>query len=171
MHRMTNKLFVDMQHRCVARPAAEEWNLAVYRHNHDVTNAEYIRTDRSVDFPGGQYLKREEDEQARSTDRPVIKLLAAPRKLEGHTTDDIVLKHWPDLYGFRGHLPEYADVYYLNPWEFQMLWEVCRLPAPAKATKDFSAEQSTTSSPPPPLSVLTGKRPRHLSRKAFCIMC
>ena len=82
-----------------------------------------------------QYLKREEDEQARSTDRPVTKLLAAPKKFEGHTTEDVVLKHWPDLYGFRGHLPEYADVYYLNTWEFQMLWEVRRLPAPTKATK------------------------------------
>ena len=55
MHRMTNKLFVDMQHRCVARPAAEEWTLAAYQHQQDVTNSEFIRTFRSVQFPGGQY--------------------------------------------------------------------------------------------------------------------
>ena len=55
MHRMTNKLFVDMQHRCVARPAAEEWTLAAYQHQQDVTNAEFIRTFMSVQFPGGQY--------------------------------------------------------------------------------------------------------------------
>ena len=71
MHRMTNRLLVDMQHRCISRPAAEEWNLAVFAHDQDVANAEMSRTYMTIDFPGGQLVKREEDEMTRSVDRKV----------------------------------------------------------------------------------------------------
>ena len=64
MHRVTNRLLVDMQHRCIARPAAEEWNLATFAHDQDVTNAEFMRTFMSVAYPGGQLLKRLEDEMS-----------------------------------------------------------------------------------------------------------
>ena len=38
MRRVSNKMFTDMMHRCMARPASEEWNLATSDHQHDVTN-------------------------------------------------------------------------------------------------------------------------------------
>ena len=65
----------------------------------------------------------------------VVKLLAAPAQGKAREEEHLVVKHFPDLYGFRGHLPEYKDVYYLNPWEFLMLWEVRRLPEPTETTE------------------------------------
>ena len=52
-HYMSHRILQDFQHRCIARPAPEEWNLATNWHPHDVTNAEFFRTYRSMDFPGG----------------------------------------------------------------------------------------------------------------------
>jgi hypothetical protein len=52
-HRITHQVLTDFQHRCIKRPATEEWNLAAHWHEHDVTNAEFLRTYRSADFPGG----------------------------------------------------------------------------------------------------------------------
>jgi len=42
-----------------------------------------------------------------------------------------VAKHFVDSYGFRSSHPA---VYYLNPWEFLMHWEVLPLPRPSLAT-------------------------------------
>ena len=58
MRRVSNRMFTDMMHRCTARPAAEEWKLATYAHDQDVTNAEFVRTFMSVVFPGGQLVQR-----------------------------------------------------------------------------------------------------------------
>jgi hypothetical protein len=44
LHRITNRVFTDIHHRCMARPAAEEWTLPAFSHEQDVTNAEFIRT-------------------------------------------------------------------------------------------------------------------------------
>jgi hypothetical protein len=151
MHRMTNRLFTDMQHRCVARPAAEEWNLGAFAHEQDVTNAEFMRTFRSVDFPGGQLVKRLEDEMTRKAERSVSKLLAAPQEGKEKDAESILVKHLPDLYGFRGFLPDCKDVYYLNPWEFLMLWEVRQLPRPTTIAK--TAGSSSATKMPPALTV------------------
>ena len=43
-HRVTHRVLVDLQHRCMRRTAPEEWNLASNYHSHDVTAAEFIRT-------------------------------------------------------------------------------------------------------------------------------
>ena len=66
----------------------------------------------------------------------MVKLLAAPPPGKAGEEEHLVVKHFPDLYGFRGHLPEYKDVYYLNPWEFVMLWEIRRLPKPVETAED-----------------------------------
>ena len=149
LHRITNRVFTDIHHRCMARPAAEEWTLPAFSHEQDVTNAEFIRTYQSANFPGGQLVKRLDDEMNRIAERTAVKLLPVHVKSEKIGDDDLVLKHFPDLYGFRGYLPDYAPVYYLNPWEFIMLWEIARLPRPAeKAAPDGAADGAGTAPPP-----------------------
>ena len=49
------------------------------------------------------------------------------------------LYDFEDAYGYRPNRP--LDVYYLNPWEFHMLWEVCELPQP-RAAQGHSLTQS-----------------------------
>ena len=71
-HRVLNRLFTDMHHRCCARTAAEEVNLAANSHDQDVCNAEYSRTCEHVDFPGGQFVKLLEHEEARSKERKMV---------------------------------------------------------------------------------------------------
>ena len=60
-----------MQQKCIARPAAEEWNLAANAQTHDVTGAGFIRTFMSIDFPGGQLVRRLEAEKLFSQARTV----------------------------------------------------------------------------------------------------
>ena len=62
-HRITHRVLTEFQHRCMTRTAPEEWNLACNLHPHDVTNAEFIWTYRSVEFPGGQLVRRLEAER------------------------------------------------------------------------------------------------------------
>ena len=51
-HRLTHRMLIDQQHRCMRRTAPEEWNLAVNYHEQDVTTAEFIRTYMSIAFNG-----------------------------------------------------------------------------------------------------------------------
>ncbi len=105
----------------MTRPAPEEWNLAVYQHEQDVTNAEFMRTYMSAEFPGGQLVARLDAEMKRTKEQSVRKVVPAATK--GHDQGkaaDVVLRYFPDLYGYRGRLPEAAPVYYLNAWEFLM---------------------------------------------------
>ena len=130
--RVVNRMFTDICHRCTSRPAAEEFNLAAFAHDQDVTNAEFVRTFQSVNFPGAQFVKKLEHEMGRTRTQSVQKLLAVPTNKPSGWEEDVVLKYIPELYGFRGHLPIYKDVYYLSPWEFLKWWNIKRLPKPAK---------------------------------------
>ena len=48
--------------------------------------------------------------------------------------DEIILKnHIEEIYGYRGKDPR---VYYLNPWEFQMFWEVESVGNPRQRNND-----------------------------------
>ena len=96
MHSVTNRCFSDMHHRCCARPTAEEWNLATFWDDQDVTNAEFQRTFMSCNFPGGQLVRRLEDEMERASNT-VTKVIPSFKE-----KDDIVMIHFPDLYGYRG---------------------------------------------------------------------
>ena len=102
MHHITNKCFSDMFHRCCSRPTAEEWNLAAFWHPQDVTNAEFQRTWRSVAFPGAQLVQRLEHEMSSTAKSTVTKILPTPKTATEETTDDVIIRHFPDLYGFRG---------------------------------------------------------------------
>ena len=152
LHRITNRVFTDVHHRCMARPAAEEWTLAAYFHEQDVTNAEFVRTYMSATFPGGQLVKRLDDEMNRVAQRTAVKLLPVRVTAETKGEADLVLRHFPDLYGYRGYLPDYEAVYYLNAWEFIMLWEISRLPRPAKVPRAANVVGG-----PPPLSIWIDK--------------
>ena len=122
-HRITHRVLVDFQHRCMRRTAPEEWNLSANFHEHDPTAAEFMRTYMSVDFPGGQLMKRLEAEQKAQPMRETWKFLP------GSGTTNIIETKWlqqfDDLYGFRG---SNDNVFLLSPWEFLMYWEVLRLP-------------------------------------------
>ena len=123
-HMITHRILADLQHRCMTRTAPEEWNLASNHHPHDVMNAEFLRTYRSVEFPGGQLVRRLEAEVQGAGERETKKVIPA-KQAKG--TSPLLLKDFVDFYGFRGTDPR---VYRLNPWEFLRLWEVLPLPKP-----------------------------------------
>ena len=112
-HRITHRVLTDFQHRSMLRPAAEEWNLAANWHEQDPTNAEFLRTYRSVDFPGWRLVNRLAAETRQVKTRETRKRLR-------HDTDSKPLQNFEDLYGFRGQDPA---VFLLSPWEFLRLWE------------------------------------------------
>ena len=77
-HRATHNLYTTFQHRCIARGAPEETNLAAYWHKQDVTGAEFIRTFRSVDFPWSLFINKYEHEASQSRTRKRQKIIPAP---------------------------------------------------------------------------------------------
>ena len=121
-HRATHNLYTTFQHRCIARGAPEETNLAAYWHKHDVTGAEFIRTFRSVDFPGSLFIKKYEDEASQCHTHKRQKIIPATG-----SSQPKFLKSMDDLYGYRGRGGN-DIVFFLNPWEFMMYWECCPLP-------------------------------------------
>ena len=127
-HRMTHRVLVDFQHRCMTRTAPEEWNLAANWQSHDVKAAEFLRTYRSDDFPGGQLVRRLEAETRGATEREVSKVIPARKVTKAAVPGPLLLKDFTDLYGYRG---QDQRVFLLNPWEFLMLWEVVPLPKPS----------------------------------------
>ena len=50
-HRITHRVLVDFQNRCMRRTAPEEWNLSANYHEQDPTAAEFLRTYVSIEFP------------------------------------------------------------------------------------------------------------------------
>ena len=106
------------------------WNLAVNYHEQDVTNAEFLRTYRSDDFPGRQLVKRLEDEK--SSKQSWTRSKVVPVRKGTCDNKPISLMHFEDIYGFRGPDPR---VYFLNPWEFFMLWQVEKLFPPSEKPK------------------------------------
>ena len=62
-HRVTHRLLLDLQHRCMRRTAPEEWNLATNAHEQDATAAEFVRTFQSISFNGRDLLQRLEGEK------------------------------------------------------------------------------------------------------------
>ena len=107
-HRVSHKVFQDLQHRCMLRTAPEEWNLAANWHEQDVTNAEFIRTYMDVSFPGWQLRERLRLECSKDAEAKSKKVLPS---LVG-TDCEKFFKHFPDLYGYRGNN---VRVYYLSP--------------------------------------------------------
>lgn len=139
-HYMSHRVLVDLQHRCMARVAPEEWNLAANWDEHDVTNAEFIRTYRSHDFFGGLLLRRLESELSASGDRCVKKLL--PSVPADQAPEELYLRCFDDIYGFRGNGQGHSrQVYYLSPWEFLMWWECLPLPKPASGKVSDKAKK------------------------------
>jgi len=125
-HRITHRALIDHNHRCMRRTAPEEWNLATNYHEHDVTKAEFVRTYQSIDFSGKALVQRLEQEQKRTPERECWK--AVPANTETDTTEEVWLRHFPDLYGYRGNNMKNPGVFLLSPWEFLMFWECLKLP-------------------------------------------
>ena len=99
------------------RTAPEEWNLSANYHEHDPTCAEFLRTYRSVDFPGGQLLKRLEAEMESKLVRENYRMLPGEAKW---------VRCFDDLHGYRGRN---ELVYLPSAWEFLMRWDIKQLPA------------------------------------------
>ena len=136
-HRVSHRVLQDSQHRCMLRTAPEEVNLSVNAHEQDVTNAEFVRTFRSQDFPGGQLVKRHEHERGDKMERSLSKVVPVRKRAVGQAP--IYVENFEDIYGFRGNDPR---VYYLNPWEFLMQWELefLRPPSQRAETQPEAAE-------------------------------
>ena len=130
-HRVLHRLLADFQHRSMVRTAPEEWNLAANWHDHDPTAAEFVRTYRSIDFPGGALLQRLEMEETQRRRVEISKVIPTAHGRRSGPEDHT--RHFVDFYGYRGMHPA---VYYLNPWEFVMHWEVVPLPRPTEPTSD-----------------------------------
>ncbi len=82
---------------------------------------------RSQEFPGGQLVKRLEHERGDETERSVNKVVPVRKGAVGQAP--IYIENFEDIYGFRGDDPR---VYYLNPWEFLMQWELEPLRPPSR---------------------------------------
>ena len=103
-HRITHRVLVDFQHRCMRRTAPEEWNLSANHKDQDPTCAEFLRTYMSMEFPGGVLLKRLEAE--------ILGKIRQQSKVLPRESQEV--RFFDDLYGFRGNNPL---VFLLNPWE------------------------------------------------------
>ena len=90
-----------------------------------------MRTFRSQEFPGGQLVKRLEHERGDEMERSVNKVVPVRKGAVGQAP--IYVKNFEDVYGFRGNDPR---VYYLNPWEFLMHWDLEPLRPPSQQTKN-----------------------------------
>ena len=99
-HYMSHRILQDLQHRCIARPAPEEWNLAANWHPQDVKHAEFFRTYMSHEFPGGLLLRRLESEQALRDREDIPKVL--PAIGDQAVPEHMYLRCFDDIYGFRG---------------------------------------------------------------------
>ena len=62
----------------------------------------------SVSFPGAQLLSRLESEMRRVSSSAVKKVLPDIHNDDDHSYE-IVIKHFPDLYGFRGMADTHKD--------------------------------------------------------------
>ena len=138
-HYMTHRMLQDLQHRCITRTMPEESNLAANWDEHDVKKAEFIRTYLSVDFRGSALLRRYESEISEKPSRDLRKVL--PKVGDKEVDEDLYLRCFDDIYGFRGKNEGFSrHVFFLNPWEFLMLWECKPLPKPpsplVRAVKD-----------------------------------
>ena len=99
-HRATHRALLDLEHRCMRRTAAEEWNLATNVHGQDCTSAEFVRTFMSAEFNGRALLAKHESEKKKKS-MVTTKVLPAMKEELGEDTE-VWLRHFPDLYGYRG---------------------------------------------------------------------
>ena len=124
--RTVNKMAADLEARGTLRTAAETFNLAVNMDEQDATQAEFIRTFRTVDFPGKLFLDRLELERKKqAATGAVVSML--PRLVNLTSKDHVAPTPWVELYGFRGQHP---DLYHLSPWEFFQYWRPVPLQPP-----------------------------------------
>ena len=132
--------------------------LAAHVHEHDVTNAEFIRTYMSEAFFGSQLLRRLEAEEKGENVMELHKRL--PVRKGAVEQADILMKFFPETYGLRG---EDARVHYLSPWEFVMYWEVIRLQEPPTSEQE-SVQCLTTWVPEGTFGAILRRTARHSTR-------
>ena len=135
-HRLTHRVLIDQNHRCMRRTAPEEWNLASGMADHDVTKAEFIRTYQSVDFNGRALLRKLETYQKQEEEEINFKPL--PASQAEAFPHEIWLRHFPDLYGFRYKNDHNPGLFLLSPWEFLSYWECLQLLPPRGKNDDLS---------------------------------
>ena len=124
--KVVNRMFTDLETKGTLRTAPETFNLAANLHDHDILNAEFVRTFRNADFPGGAFMRRHEAVMKQS-DQQVAAVSRLPRKPHRNSMYQTTSANWVDLYGFRS---KHDRVHYLSPWEFLMWWEPFRLHPP-----------------------------------------
>ncbi len=81
----------------MTRTAPEEWNLAANWHEQDVTNAEFVRTFMSAQFPGGALVRRLEAEVLGVAARNQRKI--APGSATTSSEAPLWIRNFEDLFG------------------------------------------------------------------------
>ena len=107
------------------RTAPEECNLSANQTEQDPMNAEFIRSYRTMSFPGLRLIRLLESEMKGDSARSRKGVL--PVRSDPVEKEIIRTYHLEELYGYRGRDER---VYYLSPCEFLMFWEVERVPSP-----------------------------------------
>ena len=103
---------IDFHHNTTVRPCTEEANLCMNVHDQDVTNAEFIRTFRCINFPGYLFLQRLEMEM-HSSKLSYKQLRVIPAPKNGNVQKEIVLRNIDDFYGYRPG-PSEPRLFYLT---------------------------------------------------------
>ena len=109
-YRICNRMITDLNHRCTLRTAPEEFNLSANQHWQDPFNAEFIRTFRTVSFPGQRFLQVLDSELKAEASR--VRRGVLPKRAALVQNETVSTYHIEEIYGYRGRDPR---VYYLNP--------------------------------------------------------
>ena len=121
---VTNRMLSDLECRGTMRTAPETCNLNAYLDDKDVLATEFMRTYRSVVFPGGAFVYRLEMELASRTrgapEQKRMRSAPIPVSKRVNPKSPKVQRPDVDIYGYRGADPR---IYYLSPWEFRSLWD------------------------------------------------
>ena len=107
-------MFTTLESKGILRTATEEFALASKFHPRDALAAECIRTCRTQDFRGRDFLLRVEA-VAQKMEHIEMKTLLPDAKHRSPQLDLV------SMYGFR---PRMAAMWYLSPWEF-VQWFFC----------------------------------------------
>jgi hypothetical protein len=161
---VTNRLITTLEGKGILRSAPEAFNLCGKSLPKDELNAEFVRTFRTVNFCGSEYLQRLELVITKTTAKDTI-AVRIPVPKSGKKQPARPLQKDVDVYGYRG---SDRRVYYLSPWEFLTYWFAEPLQPPSK---DY------TCTAPPTMTDYFTEAPRshsHIQRRLCetpCIVC
>ena len=123
-----NRIISDLYVRGTLRTSQEDTSINVNMHDHDVLQAESLRTFRSADFYGSALLERlEAASRKHRRQGHIVTVTRVPVNANPSVNRFEAPVPSADCYGYRGDDPR---VFYLSPWEFIILWSLEKLQPP-----------------------------------------